>query len=78
MIKKKWKLRIPAISQLWLIRFAETEEEVFDQVVSKLEADNPKIAWRDRSVWEVRPCLDPWGRQETEEPSRPIRPEEEE
>jgi hypothetical protein len=61
----RWKLRIPAISVLWIFTFAQTEEEAFDNVVSKLEADNPRIAWRDRDIWEIEKVLDPWGRPET-------------
>jgi hypothetical protein len=56
---KRWKLRIPAISIFWKFTEAETEEEAFDKIVSELERDAPKIAWRDRAVWEIQEVEDP-------------------
>jgi hypothetical protein len=56
---KKYKLRIPALSIFWHFQDAETEEEAFDIIVSKLEKDNPRIAWRDRDIWEIQEVEDP-------------------
>lgn len=61
---KKYKLRIPALSVFWKFIDAETEEEAFDKVVSELERDNPRIAWRDRSVWEIQEVEDPLQKKE--------------
>ena len=56
---KTYKLRIPAISQLWTKIPAASEEEAFDKAVSGLEKQNPRINWRDRSVWEIERVIDP-------------------
>lgn len=51
---------------IWRRVPAESEEEAFDKVVSELERDAPQIAWRDRSVWEIKIALDGYGREEKE------------
>lgn len=56
---KTYKLRIPAISMVWTKIPAENEEEAFNKAVEGLTKQNPRINWRDRSVWEIERVIDP-------------------
>lgn len=49
----QYRLRIPALSFQWLHVNADSEEEAFEQAVAQLEKLNPRVAWRDRSIWQI-------------------------
>lgn len=54
MIKQVYRLRLPAISMVWMYEVAETPQDAVKQVEREFEG---KLAFRgDSSEWEVEPC----------------------